>query len=106
MKEEQHFAMRRLSADVYPSAATGRRDEGSCPPLARDLERPVPAAAINDDHLVGRPLATDRVEQMRERTLFVQGRNDYRDHWSFPEPQKFILLNAGKRLAHIRELER
>jgi len=71
MKEEQHIAARRFGANSDPGAATGGRDKGSHSAIVRNLERPVLAAAIHDDDLVGGPLLTNRVEQIRKRTFFV-----------------------------------
>jgi hypothetical protein len=66
MKKEQNVATRFLRSDADPVPATGRRGQCSDPMTARDFERSVLTAAIHHDHLVFRPLSTDRVEQRRK----------------------------------------
>jgi hypothetical protein len=66
VKEEQHLATRRRRTDADPLPATGRRGQSSDPMTARDFERSVLTTAIHHDHLVFRPLSTDRVEQRRK----------------------------------------
>src|SRR6516162_2810795 len=80
MEEEQHVATSGLSADREARAATGARDECPRPAIACHLERPVPAAAIHNDDLVGGRLLTNGIKQSRKRALFVEGRDDDRDH--------------------------
>jgi hypothetical protein len=65
MKEEQHLTTRLRCTDAYRSSATRARDERSVPAIARNVERSVPAPAIDNDHLVIRSLLMDSVEQSR-----------------------------------------
>jgi hypothetical protein len=89
MKEQQHIAARRFGANSDPGAATGARDKGSHPAIVGNLERLVLAAAIHDNDLVGGPLLTNHVEQSRQQTLFIQGRDDNRDQVNLSEVQKY-----------------
>ena len=85
MQEKQYIAASCFGAEGHSGAATGASSEGPRPAISCDLERPVAAAAIRDNDLVGDPLLADRVEQARERGHFVQGRDDDRDHVSLRE---------------------
>jgi len=85
MKEEEHLTEGSRCTEAHRGSAAWARDERSDPVIARNLERSVLASAIDDDHLVIHCLLTDRVEQRRERAFFVQGRDDYRDHFASPQ---------------------
>src|SRR5262249_42494482 len=97
MKEEQHVTVSRLGPDDDPGAPAGWRDEAAHSETARGFERAVLAVAIHNNHLIGCPLSTNSLEQRRQRTLFVQGRNDYRDHRKPSGPGSEIDLEIRSR---------
>src|SRR6516164_6424763 len=96
MKEEQHLTSARGGPNTHRGSAAWAREERSDLVIAGNIERSVLASAIDHDHLVIRVLLTDRVEQRRKRAFFVQGRDDYRDH--FDPPRRTGSVLTGQRL--------
>src|SRR6516162_8161008 len=85
MEKEQYIAASFYGAERHPGAAARASGQRPRPAIACDVERPVAAAAIHDDDLVGVLSLTYRLEQCRKPMLFVQGRDDDRDHVSLRE---------------------
>ncbi len=90
MEEQQHFPARDASPGVHLRAASARRYEHAVGMRAGELGSPVPAAAVDHDHLgAALPERRKGLQCVRDVRRLVERRDDdgKRGHASLREPR-------------------